>query len=464
VDINRQVGALSRDSVGLIPGIFQALTHMGPAAGVASSLLVAIGFAGAATPLAVLLTLVIVLLISAAVGSLATVFSSAGGLADYVEQTLGSRAGVFVGWLYAPLELLIAPIVFIFFGQFLSGTISSSFGLNIPWWIFVIVAAAFVCFVNIRGVKQSTVTGVVVGTAEIAIFAALAIWMIAAPGAQNTAAVLNPANSLSHDWSGVFKAVIFSILAFQGFETVAPLGEEVKDPRRTIPRTIVYSTIACGAFYLLCSYGAIVGWGFDNMASFASASSPWSDLAQRFWGPAWLLVLFALVNSFIGNANAGTIAASRIVFSLGRSGRLPAWFATIHPEHLTPSFAIYFQTVFSVVVAIALGLALGPVPAFTVLGAVLTVFAIIIYMLTCLACIRYYAPKRNQTLGEIVVRLVCPALAIIVLIAPLYYQFLPWPDYPGNIGNIVSIIFVVLAFASAFIPARKPNLEAESAN
>lgn len=452
---NRQVGSLSRDSVGLIPGVFQALTHMGPAAGVASSLLVAFSFAGAATPLAVLLTLIVVLLVSAAVGSLATVFSSAGGLADYVEHTLGPKAGVFVGWLYAPLELLIAPIVFIFFGQFLTGTISSSFGIEIPWWIFVFIAAAFVCFVNIRGVKQSTVTGVVVGAAEIAIFAVLAIWMIRAPGAENTLAVFNPANSLSGGWSGVFKAVIFSILAFQGFETVAPLAEEVKNPRRTIPLTIVYSTIACGAFYLLCSYGAIVGWGFGNMDSFATAASPWSDLAQRFWGPAWLLVLFALVNSFIGNANAGTIAASRIIFSLGRSGRLPARFATIHPTHLTPSFAIYFQTAFSVVVAVALGLALGPVPAFTVLGAVLTVFAIIIYMITCVACIVYYAPKGNLTFTEVIVRLVCPALAALILAAPLYFQFIPWPDYPGNIGNLVAILFVVFALVATFIPSRK---------
>jgi amino acid transporter len=177
-----------------------------------------------------------------------------------------------------------------------------------------------------------------------------------------------------------------------------------------------------------------------------------------------LLVLFALINSFIGNANAGTIAASRIIFSLGRSGRLPAPFATIHPEHLTPSFAIYFQTLFSVVVATALGLAIGPVPAFTVLGALLTVFAIIIYMLTCVACIRCYAGKRNQTLGEIFVRLVCPSLAFVILIAPLYYQFVPWPDYPGNIGNYVAIIFVALAFAGMFFASGNLSHGVKSAN
>ena len=458
----RGAAALSRNSIGLTQGVFQALTHMGPASGVASSLLVAVSFAGAATPLAVVLTLVVVLLVGAAISSLSRVFSSAGGLADYVEQTLGHRAGAFVGWLYAPLELLIAPIVFIFFGQFVAGTIATSLGLDIPWWVFVILAAAFVCVVNIRGVKQSTTTGVVVGIAELAIFVALALWMIFSPGGHNTVAVFDPAQAAA-GWSGIFKAVIFSILAFQGFETAAPLAEETRDPKRTIPRTIIYSALACGAFYLLCSYGAVVGWGLENMGGFASADSPWIEMAQRFWGPAWLLILFALLNSFIGNANAGTIAASRIVYALGRSGRLPAKFATIHPVHATPSFAIYFQTGLAVVVAIALGLALGPVPAFTVLGAVLTVFAIIVYMMTCIGCIRYFLRQGRLTPLQTLVRIVLPALGVLILCAPLYAQFVPWQDYPGNVGNIAAIVFVVLALAASFLP-RRPAMDTAAAS
>ncbi|OZF30843.1 hypothetical protein CH294_21345 [Rhodococcus sp. 14-2483-1-1] len=443
--------SLNTNSIGLVQGVFQALTHMGPASGVASSLLIAVSFAGPATPLAVLLALVVVLLVGVAVGSLARVFSSAGGLADYVEQCLGRRAGTFVGWLYAPLELMISPIVFVFFGQFASGTINSSLGVNIPWWAFVIPAALLVCFLNVRGVKQSTATGVVFGIAEIGIIAVLAVWMIVDGGDQNTLAVFDPSNALEPGWSGIFKAVVFSILAFQGFETAAPLAEETKDARRTIPRTIMYSALACGLFYFLCSYSAVIGWGPNNMADFASADSPWIDLAHKFWGPLWVLVLFALVNSFIGNANAGTIAASRIVFAFGRMGRLPARFGRTHPTHATPTFAIYFQTGLTIVVALVLGLALGPVAAFSVLGAMITVFAIIIYIMTCIACIAYHTRDRASRGTNLVVHVVLPSLAVLILLAPLYYQFFPWPSYPGNLGNIAAICVVTAAAVAAFL-------------
>lgn len=443
--------SLSSNSIGLVPGVFQALTHMGPASGVASSLLVAVSFAGPATPLAVLLALIVILLVGVAIGSLARVFSSAGGLADYVEQCLGKRAGAFVGWLYAPLELLIAPIVLVFFGQFLSGTINTAMGVDIPWWVFVIPTALLVCVLNVRGVQQSTATGVVMGVAEIGVFLVLAVWMIVAGGDHNTLAVFDPANALEPGWTGIFKAVVFSILAFQGFETAAPLAEEVKDPRRTIPRTIMYSAVACGTFYVVCSYASVIGWGFGDMANFASADSPWVDLAHKFWGPAWVLVLLALVNSFLGNANAGTIAASRIVFSFGRMGRLPVRFGSTHPKYATPAFAIYFQTAVSIVAALGLGLILGPVVTFSVLGALITVFAIIIYIMTCIACIKYHLTDRAERGTNIVLHVVFPGLAIAILLAPLYFQFIPWPPYPGNLGNLAAIVFIAVAAVAALV-------------
>jgi amino acid transporter len=438
---------LRANSIGLSQALFQALTHMGPAAGVASSLLVAVSFAGAATPLAVLLALVVTLLIAVAVGAFAKNVSSAGGLADYVTAGLGPRPGYFVSWLYAPLELFIAPVVLMFFGNFLSGTVETSTGVWVPWWIFSIVAAAFVCFVNVRDVRTSTNTGLILGAAELLIFLVFSVYVIFHNFSSNTIQVLNPAHALTPGLSGIFKGVVFSILAFQGFETAAPLAEETRDPRRTIPRSIIYSALGCGIFYFVCTYAGVIGWGFNNMAAFSTNGSPWIVLAQKFWGLGWILILFALINSFLGNANAGSTAASRILFSFGRSGVLPEFFAKTHSVHHTPTIAIYFQTAFSVVVALGLGLQFGPVVGFTLLGAIITVYAILIYMFTCAACVRYFVTKRRDALNWWKY-VVCPVLAILLLIAPLYYQFVPWPTYPGNWGDAASIAVVFLALVA----------------
>jgi amino acid transporter len=452
---NRQ---LRSNSIGLLQGVFQAMTHMGPAAGVASSLLVAVSFAGAAIPLSVLLAMAVCLCIAVAVGALARVYSTAGGIADYVSETLGDRAGTFIAWLYAPLELFIAPVVFMFFGQFLSGTLQASLGVSIPWWVFAVLSALLIAFLNVRDVKISTNAGVVLGSFELVIFLAFSIYVIFAGGSTNTFDVFNPAKALTPGLGGVFKGMVFSILAFQGFETAVPLAEETRDPLRTIPRTILYSALGVGVFYFVCSYAGVIGWGPNNMGTFATSDSPWISMAQKFWGPGWLLILFALINSFLGNANAGSTAASRIVYAFGRSGRLPRVFATTHPVHSTPTVAIYLQTVVSIVVALGLGLGFGPVVAFAVLGALITVFAIFIYMGACVATIRLYTTVRRYELKP-VKHIVIPAIAIAMLLAPLYYQFVPWPDYPGNWGNIAAIVFLAAALLGAALTRPRGKTE-----
>jgi len=131
---------LSAGSIGLPQALFQSVTHMGPAAGIASSLLVAISFAGPTMPLAIGLAMIVCLLIATAVAQLARHVTTAGGLADYVEAGLGPRAGRFAGWLYPVLELLIAPIVFMVLGQILAGVFDRDLGVTAPWWLWMIVA------------------------------------------------------------------------------------------------------------------------------------------------------------------------------------------------------------------------------------------------------------------------------------------------------------------------------------
>ena len=77
-----------------------------------------------------------------------------------------------------------------------------------------------------------------------------------------------------------------------------------------------------------------------------------------------LLVIFAILNSCIANANSSATAATRSLFAMGRATLIPRWFATIHPTYKSPVNAVHFQAVLAVIVAIGLGLALpdDPIP------------------------------------------------------------------------------------------------------
>src|SRR4029450_4370198 len=115
-----------------------------------------------------------------------------------------------------------------------------------------------------RDIRLSTTAGVILGAFEITIFGgALAGWMLISNAGDLNAQPFTP-NHAAGDWSGVFKGMVFAILAFIGFEAAAPLGEEARHPRRTVPRAVVGSAIIIGLFYVLCAYAWVFGAGFGN--------------------------------------------------------------------------------------------------------------------------------------------------------------------------------------------------------
>ena len=78
--------------------------------------------------------------------------------------------------------------------------------------------------------------------------------------------------------------MVFAILAFIGFEASAPLGEEAKNPRRTVPRAVVGSALAIGIFYVLCSYAWVFGAGFNNFVAAGDRRRPVAEPRQGVLG------------------------------------------------------------------------------------------------------------------------------------------------------------------------------------
>src|SRR3954465_7204515 len=114
-----------------------------------------------------------------------------------------------------------------------------------------------------RDIRLSTTAGVILGALEILLFPGPSPWVLLSNAGDMNLQPFNPSNAVG-DWGGVFKGMVFAILAFIGFEAAAPLGEEAREPRRTVPRAVVGSAVAIGLFYVLCSYAWVFGAGFDS--------------------------------------------------------------------------------------------------------------------------------------------------------------------------------------------------------
>jgi amino acid transporter len=376
-------------------------------------------------------------------------------------------------------EPLVAPLLYLIFGNVIAVFLNNHFGTPLWLWApFAAIAGVGVWVLVYRGVHISTQTGVFLGAFEIIVFLALAITLIIAAGSHNTLSVFSPTTGNANGWGSVFAGMVYTVLAFIGFEAALPLAEETKDPRRTIPRAVILSCVLIGVFYLVCYYAAMVYFG-PNLAAdpkngffFFNGGDPWDGLAGKVWGPVSILVLLAIVNSAFANSSAGANAASRVGFALGRVGILPRALAQIHPRYKTPHIAVHVQGALGIVVAIVLGFALGgPLLAFALLGTIATLIIVLIYMLTNLSNLFFYFREQRSELNWIwnfIVPIVGTVIFIPVLLAAFGIEFLGLGitplSAPANAAPWIVLVWLVLgAIVFGYLTSRSPGRIQETA-
>ena len=451
---------LREHSIGLPQVLFQSITHMAPAAAVAYSIFISVPYSQQALPLSVGLALIACICAATAIGQLAKRFPSAGGMYTYAARSLGPWAGFLVAWLFILFEPLVAPFLYLEFGWAMSDVFENEVGWHYSgqWWIWVVVMTVFVFLLTYRDIRLSTTAGVILGTFEIAIFGALALWMIFSNAGDLNVQTFNPHHAAG-DWSGVFKGMVFAILAFIGFEASAPLGEEARNPRRTVPRAVVGSAIAIGLFYVLCSYAWVFGAGFDNFVNQATTNpDPWRALGKVFWAGGWVLIFIAIVNSIAANSNAGMNAATRVFYALSRNKLAPRPLGHVHPRFKTPTNAIIGMSVFALAIALLFGWKWGPLDGFFTIATMAVPPVILVYMLVSVGAMVYYLGPRRQDFN-VLLHAILPIAGIVLFFFPLYYQFWKYPPiYPEKYGNWVDVSWVALGIVlTIFLALARPD-------
>jgi amino acid transporter len=458
-----QADRLRENSIGLPHVLFQSVTHMAPAVSLVFVFLVAIQFSGPALPLALLITLLAMLCVASTIGQLAREMPSAGGLYTYVANGLGSKAGFVVGWMFMLVEPIVAPLLFLLFAFVLQDVFENDLHVKSGWvpWVFACALAVFA--LAYRDVKISTTAGIALGAFEITVFTALAVWIIVSVGHANTIQAFNPRHALTGTWNGTFKGVIFAITALIGYESAAPLAEEARRPRWTIPRAIFLACLAIGIFYVLTSYAWVVGTGFSRFTKTTLASpNPIRELSQHFWGWGWWVLFAALVNGLIANGNAGLNTASRIAYAMSRAGALPRQFSRTHRKFGTPHIAIVTNTTFGLVLALLLGWKWGPLTALGILGTAAGVTITVAYVIVCVAGIAFFWRQRREQFNA-VLHLVLPLIGIAVFLVALWYEYNPLPPYPLRWANWLAPIWVLIGIGVMAVLARRKPAALENA-
>jgi amino acid transporter len=399
---------------------FQSITDMAPGAAIAASIPAGVAFAGGSLPLAVVFALIACLFCALSIGLLAREMPSAGSLATYAARGLHPSIGFLVAWGYVLVGFLIPPLVLLQLGFTTAATLNAEFHgypANL-WWPWALAGAVIVLAAGYYGIRTSARLGTVLGVFEIGVFLVLAIFFIVHAGSANTASVFTTKYTPStfHGITGVIAGSVYTILAFGGFEGAAPLAEEARNPRRTIPRAILIATLLIGVLYVFTTYAVDVAYGptqFHNFTTGTGAAS-WVGMARSLYGLFWFFVFLAIVNSTIANANAGVNVSTRTAYAMGRINAFPRFLAQVHPKHHSPVMALLTAFVITVAVTLGLGLHYTPTIAFVMVATALVIVLAAIYILMNAACIGFFARRRSGF--NPLLHLVIPVLGIITFV------------------------------------------------
>ena len=447
---------LESGAIGLREVVFQSICSMAPGAAIAASIPFGSPLAGGALPLAVVFAFIGILFTASSIGQLAKHIPAAGSVATYSALGLRPWVGYLVGWAYAAVEILIVPLVMLQLGYTVAGewnSQSSGFPIG-SWWIFTTIGTLLVCFLVYRGIGTSAKVGTWLGFIEISVFALLGVFLVVKAGHHNTLSVFTTAHANAKGftgWSGVIAGSVFTLLAFSGFEAAAPLAEESKDPKKNIPKAIMIATVAIAVLYTFTTYAATVAFGPDKFKDFAGYNNgvPWDGLAKGVSSIFYVLVLFAIVNSTIANANAGANVFTRTAYAFGRAGAFPKSMAALDSKYKSPRNALVLQLVLGLLIGLGLGFKYTPQTAFGIVATGLVVIVVLVYIVVNIACIGYYAKHRKDERHPIF-HIIVPIIGALFLV-PGFFNAAGITGIPGL--SFIVKLSAPLSYAAYFMGA-----------
>jgi amino acid transporter len=296
---------------------------------------------------------VIVLFGAFCYAELGAAFPKAGGPYVYLTRGLGPLWGFLFGWMSSFLERPVAMATlaagFLRFLGFLFPIVSTplftshiggyafSFTAAQPLAALVVVAVTAVNYLSVRlgGGIQVLLTSLKIGAILVIVAAGVLF------GKGHAAATATVVPSLGWGTVGaVLTALVPAMWAYNGFNDLGDVGEEIQNPGRNIPRAIILGLLTVGGLYLLAN---LVYFHALPFATLAQSQHVASDVVQTFAGSRgarWLTVAMAV--SALGALHVVILTGARIPYAMARNGLFFQFAKRIHPSFRTPSGSLIF--------------------------------------------------------------------------------------------------------------------------
>lgn len=382
---------------------FLDVTMIGIGAMIGSSIFVLIGVitqeVGAAILIVFALNGIVTIFTATSYAELGSSFPEAGGGYLWAKKALPHPAGFMSGWLSWFGHTVACSFYALGFGYALVAIINymnlDVFGISHDILVKVFAGIAILSFlaINYIGVGVTGKTGSSITMIQILIivfFVTFAvIYALNVHGSGVISSNLKPFLPEGKGFSTVFMMMAFSILAFEGYEIIVQCGEEVKNPKKNIPRAIFASVGVAVLLYLLVALALVTNFSVADI-SFEKEYAVFFT-ARSIMPLLGLLIFIGALLSAMAALNATVFSSSRVSFAMGRDGSLPSVFGRIHRVRRIPHNAILITGLIMFAMAIFFPL--------TVVVASTSVVFLLLFTIANLASIRLIPRLTEMDVG-----------------------------------------------------------------
>ncbi len=388
--------------------------------GVFVSIGIAAGIAGPSVVLAVAVAAFVAMCNAFSSAQLAASHPVSGGTYEYGYKYLHPSLGFTAGWMFLCAKSASAATAALGF----SGYLLEAFGIGKDLLVPVAVGTSILLtIIVLSGIRRSNTVNIVIVSVTLVALGAFVLGGLPSMASNGT-------SRFTPFWGGgeygpvhgFLFATALMFVAYTGYGRIATLGEEVRKPRRTIPRAIVLTLIVSAVLYIAVAAVAVGVLGSEELAEATRGkAAPLEVVARRYAVPGihWLVAVGAMT-AMLGVLVNLILGLSRVLLAMGRRGDMPRATARLNHSRTTPHVAVLIMG--SVVTALA---CIGSVKttwsfsAFTVL---------IYYAITNLAALRL--PKGD--------RIYHPAFAWCGLGACLFLAFwVEWRIWAVGLGLVL---------------------------
>ncbi|PYC72152.1 amino acid permease [Streptomyces tateyamensis] len=344
-----------------------------------------------------------------------------GSVFAYARAGLGERAGFVAGWMAMLDYLLIPAVAYLFSGIALHALVP-----QVSRWSFTVLAVLVTTALNLAGVRTAAVVGFAVLALELAVLAVFlvaAVVVLARDGAVRP--VLSPLTGVgaggggAGDLGAVLSAVSVAVLSYLGFDAIASFVEEAVGASRAVARAVLLCLLLAGALFMAQTYLAALLEPLtpEQLAEQPAAQgSAFYDTVESGIGH-WLHTLVA-AGKAIGAAFAalaGQAAAGRLLYAMGRAGRLPRGLGRVDPDSGVPRRAVLVSAVVTLAAAVW---AATRDDGLDKLTSVVDIGALTAFLLLHASVIGWYTVRNGSR--DRVRHLLVPLLGIAVIVAVVY--------------------------------------------